>query len=156
MSVIHSIFPRGRQAGTTTVEFAICGAVLITMILAVIELSRAMFMLSVLKEGVRRGARTAAVCPINDPAIASTATFATLPGLSSSNVVVEYLNSNGAVIGNPGANFGLIDYVRVRLVNYQIQLWIPFMSAAFPAPGFTVTLPRESLGVPRTGVVSPC
>ncbi len=144
------------QAGTTTVEFAICGAVVITMILAVLELSRAMFTLSVLKEGTRRGARVAAVCPLNDPAIATTVQFASLPDFSASNVAVEYLNSAGTVIGNPGANFGAIEAVRVRLVNYQIQLWIPFMSAAFPAPAFTVTLPRESLGIPRQGVVAAC
>ncbi len=42
----------------------------------------------------------------------------------------------------------LIDYVRVRLVNYQLQLWIPFLNAAFQAPSFNVTLPRESLGIP--------
>lgn len=147
---------RRKQQGTTTVEFAICGAVVITMILAVIELSRAMFMLSVLKESTRRAARVAAVCPINDPAIMSAATFTSLPGYSSSNVVVEYLNSTGAVIGNPAGNFGAIDYVRVRLTNYQLQLWIPFMNAAFQAPDFTVTMPRESLGVPRTGAVSAC
>jgi len=147
---------RRKQQGLTTVEFAICGAVVITMILAVIELSRAMFMLSVLKESTRRAARVAAVCPINDPAIGAAGTFAKMPGFSSSNVVTEYLNSTGGVIGDPAGNFGTIDYVRVRLVNYKLQLWIPFMNAAFQAPSFSVTLPRESLGIPRTGVVTPC
>jgi Flp pilus assembly protein TadG len=147
---------RRKQNGVTTLEFAICGAVVITLILAVIELSRAMFMLSVLKESTRRAARVAAVCPLNDPAIAAAGTFVSLPNYSGANLVTEYLNSTGGVIGNPAANFGAIDYVRVRLVNYRLQLWIPFLSAAFQAPAFTVTLPRESLGVPRTGVVTPC
>lgn len=147
---------RRKQQGATTLEFAICGAVVITMILAVIELSRAMFMLSVLKESTRRAARVATVCPINDPAIAAAGTFTSMPGFSSSNIVTEYLNSAGAVIGNPAGNFGAIDYVRVRLVNYQLQLWIPFLNAAFQAPAFTVTLPRESLGVPRSGTVTAC
>jgi Flp pilus assembly protein TadG len=144
------------ERGTTTVEFAISGAVIITVILAVIELSRAMFMLSVLSEGTRRGARVAAVCPINDPAIAQTTRFANIPGLTTQNVAVEYLNQAGTVIPNPTGNFGTIEYVRVRIVNYQMQLWIPFVSAIFPSPQFAVTLPRESLGVPRTGVVTPC
>ncbi len=145
-----------RQRGTTTVEFAICGLVVITVILAIIELSRAMFTLSVLSEGTRRGARVATVCPLNDPAIAQATVFASLPDLTTSNVTVEYLNGTGGVIPNPAANFGAIDYVRVRIVNYQIQLWIPLLDAAFAAPGFAVTLPRESLGVPRSGVVEPC
>jgi hypothetical protein len=147
---------RRRQIGLTTVEFAICGAVVITVILAIIELSRAMFTLSVLSEGTRRGARVAAVCTINDPAIGTATAFTGLPDFSASNVVVEYLNSAGGTIGNPAANFGAIEYVRVRIVNYQIQLWVPFINAAFAAPGFPVTLPRESLGVPRSGVVAPC
>jgi hypothetical protein len=130
--------------------------VVITVMLAVIELSRAMFTLSVLNEGTRRGARVAAVCPLNDPAIVQTTMFATLPGMTAQNVVVEYLNQAGGVLGDPAGNFGAIDYVRVRVVNYQIQLWIPFLAAAFGTPEFAVTLPRESLGVPRSGVVSPC
>jgi Flp pilus assembly protein TadG len=147
---------RRNQRGTTTLEFAICGVVVLTLIFAVIELSRAMFMLGVLEESTRRAARVAAVCPIGDPAIATAGTFVTLPNFSAANLVTEYLNTTGGVIGNPTANFGAIDYVRVRIVNYQLQLWIPFMNAAFQSPNFTVTLPRESLGVPRTGVVTPC
>ena len=147
---------RRNQCGTTTVEFAICGAVVITVILAAIELSRAMFTLSVLSEGTRRGARVAAVCPINDAAIAQATAFASLPNLTTQNVAVEYLNQAGAPIANPAANFGTIEYVRVRIVNYQIQLWIPFVSNIFPSPQFPVTVPRESLGVPRTGVITPC
>jgi hypothetical protein len=147
---------RRNQSGTTTVEFAICGAVVITLILAAIELSRALFTLSVLSEGTRRGARVAAVCPINDPAIVQATAFVSLPNLTTQNVMVEYLDQAGVAIGNPTANFGLIEYVRVRIVNYQIQLWIPFVSSIFPSPQFSVTLPRESLGVPRSGVITPC
>jgi TadE-like protein len=144
------------QKGATTVEFAIVGAVLITVIFGVIEFGRALFTLSVLNEGTRRGARVAAVCPLNDPAIAQETTFATLPGLTTQNVTVEYLDQNGAVIANPAGNFGAIDYVRVRIVNYQHQMFIPFLNLAFTAPEFTATLPRESLGVPREGVITPC
>lgn len=147
---------RRNQHGTTTVEFAICGAVIITVILAAIELSRAMFTLSVLSEGTRRGARVAAVCPINDPAIAQATAFVSLPGLTTQNVRLEYLNQTGATIADPAGNFATIEYVRVRIVNYQIQVWIPFVNRIFPSPQFSVTLPRESLGVPRSGVITPC
>ena len=147
---------RRSERGTTTVEFAICGSVVILVILGGLEMSRAMFMLSVLKESTRRGARVAAVCPVNDPAIVQATTFANLPGLTPQNVTVEYLNQAGATIGNPAGNFGTIEYVRVRIVNYQLELFIPFVSRLFASHQFAVTLPRESLGVPRTGVVTPC
>jgi TadE-like protein len=144
------------QKGTTTVEFAIVGAVLITIIFAVIEFGRTLFTFSVLNEGTRRGARVAAVCPLNDPAIAQETAFVTLPGLTTQNVTVEYLNQGGGVIANPAGNFGAIEYVRVRIVNFQYQMWIPFLNLAFTAPEFAATLPRESLGVPREGVINPC
>jgi hypothetical protein len=147
---------RRAQRGTTTVEFAIVGAVVITVIMAVIQFSYTMFSFNVLNEGTRRAARVAAVCPLNDPAIAQAATFVSLPGLTTQNVALEYLNETGGVIGNPQANFGVIEYVRVRIVNYQYTGWIPFINIVFTSPGFAATLPRESLGVPREGVVTPC
>lgn len=147
---------RRRQSGATTVEFAIVGAVLLTVMFAVIEFGRTMFTLSMLSEGARRGARVAAVCPLNDPAIAGATAFASLPGLTTDNVAVEYLTGSGAVIADPAASFGAIEYVRVRIVNYQYRMWIPFLDLLFTAPEFAETLPRESLGVPRQGVVTPC
>jgi hypothetical protein len=69
---------------------------------------------------------------------------------------VEYLDQAGVAIANPAGNFGTIEYVRVRIVNYQMELFIPYANRVFASPEFAVTLPRESLGVPRTGVVTPC
>lgn len=144
------------QHGATTVEFAIVATLLLTVMFAVIEFGRALFTFSVLNEGTRRGARVAAVCPLNDPAIAQETTFASLPGLTTQNVTVEYQNQTGGVIADPAGNFGAIEYVSVRIVNYQYQMWIPFMNLSFVAPQFIATLPRESLGVPREGVINPC
>jgi TadE-like protein len=144
------------QKGTTTVEFAIVGAVLLTIMFAVIEFGRVLFTYAVLNEGTRRGARVAAVCPVNDPAIAQETAFASLPGLTTQNVAVEYLNQNGGMIGDPAGSFGAIEYVQVRIVNYQHPMWIPFLNLVLTVPDFAATLPRESLGVPRDGVITPC
>ena len=153
----------GKQSGIALVEFAIVGAVAIMMIFTVLEIARAIFVVNALTEATRRGARVAAVCPINDPAIAQVATF-NAPGTGSSIVyqldttdfVLEYLDLGGAVIGDPVGNFNLIRYVQVRVVDFEHQLLIPFAQATFTMPEFTTTLPRESLGVPRDGVVTPC
>ena len=53
--------------GMTMVEFAIVAAALFMIIFASIEFGRASFTLAALNEGTRRGARLAAVCPLNDP-----------------------------------------------------------------------------------------
>lgn len=154
-----------RQRGVTTVEFAIIGAAMLLVLFGVIEVGRAMFVMNALGESTRRAARMAAVCPINDPAIAQVAmynapgggnTSPIVAGLSTANLAVEYLDRNGNVVANPAGNFGQIRFVRTRIVNFQHQMLIPFATQVFQAPGFATTLRRESLGVPRDGVVQPC
>jgi len=151
-----------KQEGIAIVEFAIVAAVLFMMIFGVIEVARGFFVTAALDEATRRGARMAAVCPINDPAIAQAAAFnnALIPNLDASDISVEYLTNLGAVVGNPAspAGFGLIRYVRVRVVGYQHQMFVPFVAALGPflMPEFSAVLPRESLGIPRTGAVTPC
>jgi hypothetical protein len=151
-----------RQRGLSIVEFAIVAAVLFMLIFAVIEVSRAFFVAATLDEATRRGARMAVVCPINDPAISQAAAFdnSVIPDLDASDFSVEYLTLGGAVVGNPADpdGFRLIRFVRVSAVGYQHQMLIPFATALLPftMPGFQTVLPRESLGIPRTGVITPC
>lgn len=151
------------QAGTTTVEFAIIGSVVMTVLFAVIEVARALFVMNALTEVTRRGARVATVCPVNDPAGVRTAVFADgdgrstiVNGLTTGNVIIEYLNEAGAALPDPAASFGEIRYVRARIVNFTHQLVIPFVMPSLAMPGFATTVPRESLGIPREGTVDPC
>jgi len=152
-----------RQKGVTTVEFAIIGVAFFIVLFGVIEMGRALFVVSTLTEATRRGARMAAVCPVGDPAPASAAVFAdgnggstVVSGLTASNVEIDYLDSNGAVIANPTASYGSIDYVRAKIVGFTLPLFIPFVMPTLALSGFETTLPRESLGVPRSGTVQPC
>jgi Flp pilus assembly protein TadG len=154
-----------RQKGLALVEFAIVGALAITMILAVLEFSRAIFVANALNEATRRGARVAAVCWINDPAIAQVATFNApgagntspiIKGLDTTDFTLEYLGASGNVLEDPAANFELIRYVQIRVVNFQHTLLIPNANFTFTMPEFSTRLPRESLGVPRSGDITPC
>jgi len=151
---------KNKQTGLSTVEFAFVAAVMFTMIFGVIEVARAFFVTSALDEATRRGARMAAVCPINDPAIFQAAAFdnAVLPDLDAGDIAVEYLDNSGAVVGSPAtlAGFRQIRYVRVRVVGFQHQMFIPFVSALFVMPEYATVLPRESLGIPREGTIVPC
>jgi Flp pilus assembly protein TadG len=152
---------RYRQQGLSTVEFALVAVVLFIMIFGVIEFGRAFFVASALDEATRRGARMAAVCPVNDPAIAQAAAFnnGLVPGLDATDIVVEYLDdAGGVVIDPPAAGFRAIRYVRVRVVGYQHQMFIPLITplSVFTMPEYATILPRESLGIPRAGVVVAC
>jgi Flp pilus assembly protein TadG len=150
-----------RQRGLSIVEFAIVAAVLFILIFGVIEVARAFFVASTLDEATRRGARMAAVCQVNDAAIAQAAAFdnAVIPDLDAGDISVEYLTATGGIVANPAnpAFFRLIRYVRVRVVGYQHQMFIPFATALLPftMPEFATILPRESLGISREGV-TPC
>lgn len=154
----------GRQRGATTVEFAIIGVAMMLVLFGVIEVGRAMFVMNALGEATRRAARMATVCPLNDTAIAQVGLFnapgssgnRVVGGLSETNFGIEYLDVTGSVVTDPTANFGDIQFVRTRIVNFQHRMLIPFATYIFTTPDFATTLRRESLGVPRDGVIQPC
>jgi hypothetical protein len=153
---------RFRQNGLSTVEFALVAN-------AVFEVGRAYFVYATLDEVTRRGARVAVVCPVNDPAIGQMAVFnasgdagpsSLVNGLTPAHINIEYLDQNNNVVANPADASGFIQirYVRVRVVGYQHQMVVPFVSGItnFFMPEFAAVLPRESLGIPREGSVTPC
>ena len=157
---------RFRQKGTTSVEFAIVGTAMMLVLLLSIEMSRMIFVINALGEVTRRGGRMAAVCPINDPEIARIAVFNSTGGdsspiihdLDTSNILLSYLNETGAPVSgtltDPGT-FVQIHYVRVEVQNFTHRMILP-IPVNFTMPAQAATYPRESLGIPRAGVVQPC
>ena len=163
-----------KQQGVATVEFAIIGALLMLLLLGVIEFARLVFVWNTATEATRRGARIAAVCPVNSPAIRNVSVFndnstsgpsAWITGLSTADVRVEYLNDSGNPVDCTycncddscgDASFVSIKYVQVSINNYQHTLLLPPpFNVTFTMPAFETTLPRESLGV-VPGVGSQC
>jgi Flp pilus assembly protein TadG len=154
------------QKGTTTVEFAIVGSAMMLVLLLSIEMSRMIFVINTLGEVTRRGGRMAAVCPIDDPEIARVAIFNSTGGatspiihdLDTSNILLSYLNESGeAVTGTltDPATFVQIHYVRVEIQNFTHRMILP-IPVSFTMPAQAATYPRESLGIPRRGVIQPC
>ena len=152
-----------RQRGLTSVEFTVVGLVFFTILFGAIEVGRLFFVMNALDEATRRGARMAAVCQINDPAIEQVAIFnqsgdgsasSFVGGLETANINLRYLDANGTAV-DPATQFGAIRYVEASIVGYQHQLIIPGNFLTIAAPDFRTTLPRESLGVSREGF-TPC
>lgn len=149
---------RQAQKGTTTVEFAIVATVLFIVLFGVIEVGRALFVWNTLTEATRRGARVAAVCPIDHASVAKVAVFGDplggdaspiLRNLSTANVQVDYLDDAGTAT----AVYEDVRYVRVGIANYQHTFLIPFVVRTVTVPPFTTILPAESLGIiPELGV----
>ena len=145
---------RRKQQGITVVEFAIVGVVFFTVMFGLIDFSRIFFDLAALDESTRRGARVAAVCPVNDPYIQQVALFnGMVPTLTAGDIELFYLDIDGAALADPaGANYGDIRFVRVAIdQNFQIQTFIPGIAGMIDLPSFETTIPSESLG--RVGLV---
>ena len=130
-----------RQKGIYTVEFAIIGAVFFMILFGVIEVARALFVWNTITEATRRGARVAAVCPPNDPAVKKVAVFGSADGTST---VLE-----GLTIGHVQLGYGAGDRVSVSIQGYTHNLIIPFLPDSvthLTVPPFETTIPSESLG----------
>jgi Flp pilus assembly protein TadG len=153
-----------RQQGMTSVEFVIVALAALIVLFGSMEMSRAMFTLNTLEEATRRGARVAAVCQVNSPAILRTTVFNSsgagtnspiLPDLTTSNIQLQYLTDTGtAVTGDMSdlAVYASIKYVRVQIINYDHEMILPGFDLSFTAPGYPTTLPIESLGVYPAGI----
>lgn len=151
------------QRGAHTVEFAIIGSLFFILLFSAIEFGRLLFTWNTLDEISRRGARVAAVCPIDHSAIRRVAMFSSatgdnyhddhsvLLGLDESNIHIEYLSTSGTVLSDPAGSYLDIAFVRSTVVGYRYQLIIPFFVNEFELPPFITVLPRESLGVSPEG-----
>lgn len=141
--------PLKRQAGLTTVEFALVGSVLFIILFGLIEFGRLMFTWNVLDEATRRAARLAVVCPVT----ASGQSFVReqgafggdiLPNFSAANIALTYLQEDGTTLATATEN---TYYIRTAVTGYQHQMLIPFFDITLDALTFETTLPAESLGV---------
>lgn len=149
-----------RQQGSYIVEFAAVGSIFLFMLFGAFEVARVMYTWSALDAATQRGARVAAVCPMNDAAIARIALFGTpqnagtvIPKVDASNIAVAYLDK----FGNTTANRGDVRFVSVGITNYTHQMLIPplitdYISPNLLSPSFQTVRSSESLGFnPVTG-----
>jgi hypothetical protein len=162
---------RKYMRGTYTVEFAIVGLLVFTLLFGVVEMGRLYFTVNALDEAVRRGTRLAAVCDISDPVVLRRAIFNAagnagnsqlIGDLATTHLTLTYLDVNGAPVANPADlvsvnGFRAIRYVRLSLQNFVFNLFIPGFGVPITLPTFRATLPRESLGRHSdSGEITPC
>lgn len=150
-----------KEKGSTLVEFSIIAGFFFMLIFAIIEFGRLLFTWHVLNETSRRSARLAAVCQITtseqqDIKLAGIVENVPLPNFTANNIQLRFLDSVGDEITGDiteTVNFNQIEFVEATIVNYQLALLIPLATfdVNFTAPEFKTILPRESLGVTRTG-----
>ncbi len=153
------------QRGSYSVEFAFSIGIFLFLLFGVIETGRLLYTWSALNLVTQRGARIAAVCPVNDELIAQIAVFGTggnnasqiIPGVGADNIAINYLDESGAST----TTYEEITYVNVSITGYTHELLIPtFFSENLErniiSPTFSTTLPVESLGYNPTSESRVC
>ena len=156
-----------RARGAASVEFALVSLIFITLLFAVFEYARLLYVLNSVQEVTRRAAREACVRWTDDgTAIKQLALFgeSALPAgaeVTSANIQIDYLQANGNAIGTPPddpadnlsacgdalrAN-SCIDSVRVTITGVT---YVPLISLFgflnVTLPESQVTMHAESMG----------
>jgi len=133
------------QRGATLVEFAIGATVFLTVMFAVLEFGRALWVHNALSDAARRGARYAIVHPETDWAAVENVVIYGDPAGGTTPVVS---NLTGANVNVTYSGFGLSGgTATVSITNYQFQFVVPIVSTTITMPDYATTLTAESAGL---------
>jgi Flp pilus assembly protein TadG len=136
---------RKRQRGSTLVEFAIGATVFLTVMFAVIEFGRALWVHNALSDAARRGVRYAVVHPSSDSAAVKNVVIYGDPAGGSTPLVDNLSTSNvNVTYSGFGLNGGT---ATVSITNYSFQFVVPIVSTSIKMPNYSSTLTAESAGL---------
>lgn len=136
---------RNDQRGATLVEFAIAATVFLTVMFAVLEFGRALWVHNALTDAARRGARYAVIHSAADADSVKNVVVYGDPAGGSNPVVNNLTTSNVTVTYS---NFGLEGgTAAVSITDYQFQFVVPLVSTTIQMPNYTTTLTGESAGL---------
>jgi Flp pilus assembly protein TadG len=136
---------KNNERGSTLVEFAIGVTVFVTVMFAVLEFGRALWVHNALSDAARRGARYAVLHSAGSAAqVKNVVVYGNEAG-TGQPMLNDLTTANVNVVYN---NFGLNDgTVSVSITGYQFQLVIPVFGRTITMPGYTTTLGGESAGL---------
>jgi hypothetical protein len=135
---------KNNERGSTLVEFAIGVTVFVTVMFAVLEFGRALWVHNALSDAARRGARYAVLHSAGSAAeVKNIVVYGNAAG-TGQPMVNDLTTGNVDVVYN---NFGHNDgTVSVSIKEYQFQLVIPIFGTTITMPKYTTTLGGESAG----------
>ena len=159
-----------KQQGVAAVEFALVALLFFTILLAIIEIGRMLFIFNTMQEITRRGAREAVVRwkstadqnAIKTIALFNDVTMPANPEITAANITITYLQKDGVTEvtdfpADPGDNLSACgDITRIPNCIYSVRVSItgatftPMMGLfdflTMPLPTSEVTMHAESLG----------
>lgn len=136
------------EEGKALVEFAIVGSVFLTAMFGIMEFSRLYWTHNALRDAARRGVRYAAIRrndaagqqAVKNMVVYGNPAGGTKPvvnGLTTNNVVLEYVNYNGVQLSSRAT---------VKIQNYKFNFSVPLIGGTLTMPAYRTSLPGESVG----------
>ena len=159
-----------KQRGVAAVEFALVALLFFTILLAIIEIGRMLFIYNTMQEMTRRGAREAVVrwvdsasqAEIKSIALFNATAMPASPDVTAANITITYLQKDGVTAvasfpADPGDNISACgNSARVANCIYNVRVSITgatftpmiglFDFLSMPLPSSEVTMHAESLG----------
>ena len=133
-----------REEGASLLEFAIAATVFLTVMFAVIEFGRVLWVHNALTDAARRGARYAVLHKATD--IDDVKKIVVYGDLTDTTPLVENLSTGNVTVAYN--NFNLDGgTVSVSVHDYDFQLILPFLVSSIHMPNYTTTLTGESAGL---------
>jgi len=135
------------ERGSTLLEFAIGATVFLSVMFAVLEFGRALWVHNALTDAARRGARYAVIHAATDAnSVKNVVVYGDPSPANGTQPVVNNLTTDNVIVTY--SNFGLEGgTVSVSITNYQFQFVVPLIGTTIQMPAYTTTLTGESAGL---------
>lgn len=136
--------PGNGERGASLLEFAIAATVFLTVLFAIVEFGRALWVHNALTDAARRGARYAVLHKATD--IEDVKKIVVYGDLTETTPILENLSTTNVDVVYNG--FKLDEgTVTVSVNNYQFQMILPLVVSTIQMPSYTTTLTGECVGL---------
>src|SRR3954453_17054526 len=137
------------QQGATMVEFALVAIIFFTLMLAIADWGRMLYIWNAAAEATRRGARVAVVCDKLTPNQVRSKMRIMVPQLANANININWYDPEGTI--NNSCDSSTCKGVEVSVTGLSVQPISPLMHVVMPSvPSFKSYLPRESMEAVNT------
>jgi len=135
---------RKTERGTSLLEFAIAATVFLTVLFAIVEFGRALWVHNALSDAARRGARYAVLH--NASAAEDVKKIVVYGDLTSTTPILENLSTSNVTVTYNAFNLDS-GTASVSVHDYQFQPVLPLLVGSITMPNYTTTLTGESIGL---------
>jgi Flp pilus assembly protein TadG len=132
------------QRGASLLEFSIAATVFLTVLFAIVEFGRALWVHNALTDAARRGARYAVLHKASD--IDDVKKVVVYGDLTETTPILENLSTANVDVTYNGFNLDQ-GTVSVSVHDYQFQMILPLVVSSIQMPNYTTTLTGECVGL---------